>query len=82
MWFLIVGSIIGALTSIGTTVFVEYLRRPKLKISIEKNPFDRITPSGREYIGYYHLANDLSRADFCLHDASQNEMDLLMTEPT
>ncbi len=40
MWGLI-GAIIGGLASIGTAIGVEYLRRQKLMLSIEKPPYDR-----------------------------------------
>jgi hypothetical protein len=46
MWSF-VGTLIGALVSIGTVVFVEYLRRPSLQLSKEVPPLDaRYDPPG------------------------------------
>jgi hypothetical protein len=40
MTSLIIGAIIGILGSIGTAMFVEYMRRPKLKFAIETPPLE------------------------------------------
>src|SRR5215472_13470879 len=46
MWSFL-GTLIGAFVSIGTVVFVEYLRRPSLKLSKEDPPPDaRYHPPG------------------------------------
>ena len=47
MLALIIGAIIGILGSIGTAIFVEYLRRPRLRLSIEKPELDNRYPPQR-----------------------------------
>ena len=39
---LILGAIIGAVFSIGTAIWIEWLRRPQLSLSIETPPFDKV----------------------------------------
>jgi hypothetical protein len=40
VWTLILGAVLGTLGSIGTAIAVEYLRRPRLFLTIEKPPLD------------------------------------------
>src|SRR6266496_2881372 len=40
MWNIIVGAIIGAVTSISTAIWIEWLRRPRLSLSMETPPLD------------------------------------------
>src|SRR6266852_146016 len=44
MWGLIAGAIVGILGSVGTAIGVEYLRRPRLLLSIEAPPLDNTYP--------------------------------------
>jgi len=47
MWWTFLSTIFGALVSVSTVVFVEYLRRPSLTLSIEDPPRDaRYNPPG------------------------------------
>lgn len=41
---LIIGAIIGTVTSIAATILADYLRKPKLDMLIEDPPFDRASP--------------------------------------
>jgi hypothetical protein len=46
MLSLIIGSIIGILGSVGTAIAIEYLRKPKLSLSIERPTLDLPYPEG------------------------------------
>jgi hypothetical protein len=47
MWSIFIGALIGAVTSIGTAIGVEYLRRPRLELGIEEPPLDVTYPPDR-----------------------------------
>ncbi|HEY4246939.1 MAG TPA: hypothetical protein VGM64_08790 [Lacunisphaera sp.] len=47
MLLTIVGSFIGAMLSLLTSIYIEYQRRPKLSISIEEPPCNSVYPPGR-----------------------------------